>query len=391
MFFITSATAHAFAYRRWSSSLQKASMWPLFGRFSGCACVASLCGAIAYAFRMKQLTLLIVTKKLEHNSTSAADHVLRHQSGLSSGDRYGDYFAGAFVASYPFELAYVIAAILLMLQRVRRILVGNTLALRAQSVTTRLFLLAVFAGLVIGTLSNIAATVYYALSASARVAAGAAWSSNNTELGEKQDSAAHRNVTLALTISSVQRYMEAAVLMLMIVAFVVIGYKSSRVISNALRALSLTQQRLLGIPATSRRSAAPEQALLVQQASGQGRRLRRKIVITFIFVFFSLLARSFFSILYAFALAFEQESCDDRLQCGQCGPCKNTYALILRWILYTPELQLLIMIFASPLALLVALWGMTDVAEIERMPSAHEQLKGARMIANNRSSVNNSG
>ena len=49
------------------------------------------------------------------------------------------------------------------------------------------------------------------------------------------------------------------------------------------------------------------------------------------------------------------------------------------------------MIFASPLALLVALWGMTDVAEIERMPSAHEQLKGARMIANNRSSLNNSG
>ena len=42
MFFLTSATAHAFAYRRWSSSLEKASMWPLFGRFSGCACVGSL-------------------------------------------------------------------------------------------------------------------------------------------------------------------------------------------------------------------------------------------------------------------------------------------------------------------------------------------------------------
>jgi hypothetical protein len=108
-------------------------------------------------------------------------------------------------------------------------------------------------------------------------------------------------------------------------------------------------------------------------------------------VFFSLLARSFFSILYAFALAFEREDYDCDKQFEPCGPCKNSYGLILRWILYTPELQLLIMTFASPLALLVALWGMTDVAEIERMPSAHEQLKGARMITNTRSSVNNSG
>ena len=196
------------------------------------------------------------------------------------------------------------------------------------------------------------------------------------------DADARRKLSAALTLNSVQRYMEATVLLLMIAAFVGVGYKSARVISAAIHALSLTEQRLLDIPArgsTTRRSTAPDQALLVQQARGHGRRLRRKIVFTFIFVFFALLARSFFAILYALSLAFEGNNCADRKLAGQCGPCFNSFALIVRWILFTPELQPSIMIFASPLALLVALWGMTDVAEIERMPSAHKQLRTTRM------------
>ena len=45
---------------------------------------------------------------------------------------------------------------------------------------------------------------------------------------------------------------------------------------------------------------------------------------------------------------------------------------------YTPAFQQAVMVIASPLALLVALWGMSSVREIDQMPDAQEHLRMLR-------------
>ena len=47
--------------------------------------------------------------------------------------------------------------------------------------------------------------------------------------------------------------------------------------------------------------------------------------------------------------------------------------LITQWMAYTPEFQLMIVLVSSPLALLVALWGMTPKATLQLMKSSKRQ------------------
>ena len=56
-----------------------------------------------------------------------------------------------------------------------------------------------------------------------------------------------------------------------------------------------------------------------------------------------------------------------------CGECANVYAHMAQWMGYTPEFQLLIVLVSSPLALLVALWGMTSNATLQLMKSSQPE------------------
>ena len=86
---------------------------------------------------------------------------------------------------------------------------------------------------------------------------------------------------------------------------------------------------------------------------------------TAIFVFVTCLARSAFIAFYGFALS--NNDFGNQCAVSQCDACKGPWSNITFWILYTPALQNIVILIASPLALLVALWGMTDVGEIEQM------------------------
>jgi hypothetical protein len=44
------------------------------------------------------------------------------------------------------------------------------------------------------------------------------------------------------------------------------------------------------------------------------------------------------------------------------------------WILYTPEFQLTVVLISSPLALFVALWGMTNERTLQLMQSNRLQM-----------------
>ena len=104
------------------------------------------------------------------------------------------------------------------------------------------------------------------------------------------------------------------------------------------------------------------------------RQLQRKILGTFTFVFVTFLLRAVFSTMLALARALQNEG-DTACGFGSCdSQCHNVYTLMFLWILYTPEFQMLVVFVASPLSLLVALWGMTDVRALELMAANRERI-----------------
>jgi hypothetical protein len=44
------------------------------------------------------------------------------------------------------------------------------------------------------------------------------------------------------------------------------------------------------------------------------------------------------------------------------------------WLLYTPEFQLIVVLISSPLAMIVALWGMTSARMLQQMKSNRRQM-----------------
>jgi hypothetical protein len=59
--------------------------------------------------------------------------------------------------------------------------------------------------------------------------------------------------------------------------------------------------------------------------------------------------------------------------CGNdwCDPlCNNDLMLMSTWFDFTPEFTMIIFLISSPLALLVALWGMTSDRVLQRMRTA---------------------
>jgi len=146
----------------------------------------------------------------------------------------------------------------------------------------------------------------------------------------------------------VQAFSEVAVLLLIVVAFVASGVLSARRVSVT----------LLGVDAAS-------------AAAATGRALRWRMIGTTAFVFVAFVLRAAFSTMFAVALQLRgtvTESCP-----GICDECRNAYALMAQWMAYTPEFQLMIVLVSSPLALLVALWGMTSNATLHLMQSGKRE------------------
>ncbi len=89
------------------------------------------------------------------------------------------------------------------------------------------------------------------------------------------------------------------------------------------------------------------------------------------FVFVTFLLRAMFSTMNAISNALQNFDAACPTNCGI--PCNNVWALIQIWLQYTPEFQLTVVLISSPLALLFALWGMTDKRTLKCMRSRRGQ------------------
>ena len=107
-----------------------------------------------------------------------------------------------------------------------------------------------------------------------------------------------------------------------------------------------------------------------------------RIVGTAAFVFVTFLLRAVYSTM--FALANELQNSGNFVYCPSDNPCdascSNVYRLMQLWLFYTPEFQLMVVLISSPLALLVALWGMTSDRMLQRMRSNRRQMGRMRDV-----------
>jgi hypothetical protein len=154
------------------------------------------------------------------------------------------------------------------------------------------------------------------------------------------------------SIASVQRFSEVAVLLLILVSFIAVGVLSARRVSS----------RLLEVDAASAVAAT-------------GRAVRRQMVGITAFVFVTFLLRSVVSTIASVSheLRNFDKPCPESDKSIYCDTCRNVYTHITGWMLFTPEFESTVVLISSPVALLVALWGMTSKSTLHLMRSSRQE------------------
>jgi hypothetical protein len=319
-------------------------VWVLYGWFSGLMCVGSVFGAVTWAFWMQTIVALF-------NSLTP---------GLSLAQNYSfaaqyQYWGAAFYVPYAIEFLCLSVAKLLVLHRMADFAVAKEDGMRRRlAVGGRAVMAAVVVGNVVGLCGNVAAAVYAKEAGDLTSAAAAAYAANNTDGGVNFSNQANQKIYDEDVASSVQMFCEVAVLLIIIAAFAVVGIACARLVSSALRLRDLNDEHVEAV----------------------GRQLRQKIVGTGSFVFVTFLLRAVFAIMNAVSLARQnQDAACAATDTNLCDPqCFNVWYIMQQWLLYTPEFQLTVVLISSPIALIVALWGMTSERTLQYMRSSGKQM-----------------
>ncbi len=263
----------------------------------------------------------------------------------------GQYWTAALFVAYAIEFLCLSVAKLLVLHRMVDFAVPKSDGLsRRLAVGGRVVMAAVVVGNVVGLCGNVAAAVIFEQDGDLSNAAVAAFAANSTDAAYAFNVQANQKATVANDAGSVQQFCEVAVLLLINVAFAVVGAACARPVSSA------QQLHDARMDAADAAAVAPA-----------WRQLRRQILGTAAFVFVTFLLRAVFSVMNALANALQIQvaTCSNG-----CDPaCNNLWTVIQFWLQFTPEFQLSVVLISSPLALFVALWGMTDKRTLQHMRS----------------------
>ncbi len=327
-------------------------VWPLYGWFCGLMVCGSCVGCVSWAVKMMYL-----------------EDLFKGSDAASRDDRVGQYFWFArsyswgppFLVSYALEFLFLSAAKLMVLDRMAEYAAGQDEGAKKRwAAAARAVMAVVLLGNSVGVAANIAAAPHAQRAAEASSTASELYAANKPQDGRETYDIALREAALYGIISSVQSWSEVAVLLLIVVAFVVAGVFCAR----RLRAISSHAIR--------RGMDAGLAAEVV------GKRQIVQIAVTAGFVFVAFVVRSVFSTMRAVAFQLRDIS-------SNCGPlkrcdasCYNVFTLIQRWMNSTPEFQLTIVLISSPLALLVALWGVTSTFTLLLMKSRRQEMGATR-------------
>jgi len=318
-------------------------VWSLYGWFSGLMLCGSCVGAVTWAAWMQVIINEFIGVR---------------DPNLSGSQRFfywslSDRWNSGFKVMYATEFLCLSMAKLLVLDRMSDFAAGGSIS-RRLVVGKRVLMASVTAGNLAGLAGNIAASVRYGRRADLLMALSADLAANNTAAADPKFAQVSDQLQLALQISSVQSFCEVAVLLLIVLAFAVVGFACARHVSSALSVLdALGPEMAAGMHMRQN---------VVDSAMALGKQMRHKVIVTTAVVFVAFLICSVYSTLYAVALQLQEFSnmsraCSGKSVCD--ASCFNVYTHIYFWIFRTPEFQLTIVLLSKPLPLLVVLWYMT--------------------------------
>jgi len=331
----------------------KRQMWLLYGWFTALMCCGSCFGAVAWAYQMQYLVAFFSPTG---NLTSAENASLRaHAARLGV----------VFLVTYAMEFLCQSVAKMMVLDRLMHLSVPQGEPMPEYwTHGSRIVMAVVIAGNLIGFASNVAAAVYSMEMSAFAYAASEAFTSNNTETAMHFMGLADSKFHVTLIAVSVQSFCEVAVLLLIISAFILAGtlfvsYANAMLHDLALAANGNAEaiRRVDEFSSVRGRSETKKLAAIVIL---MGQRHLRQVLMTVGFVFVTFLLRAANSTMFALGNALQNDNAACASSAKKCDDsCFNMYSLMQTWLIYTPEFQLIVVLFSSPLALLVALWGMT--------------------------------
>jgi hypothetical protein len=301
-------------------------VWRLYGRFCGLMLCGSCLGVVTWAARM----ISLVNGFSANDAGSRNDRVRQFSLVALS---YS--WTAVFLVTYAIEFLCLSAAKLMVLDRMSDFAAGQHDGMRKLLVAV---MAVVVLGNAVGLAANVAAAVHAQRAAEAASSTSAFFAANNTKSVNSFRSLSQREIQLSISINSVQQFGEVTVLLLVVAAFVVVGVVCARAVSSRLRAVD----------------AASPSAVAVKE-------MRRQMVVTTAVVFIAFVVRSVYAIMAAVARQLQDSATRCPGVTSPCDPsCNNVFAHIHLWMAYTPEFQVTVILISSPLALLVALWGMTS-------------------------------
>ncbi len=338
-------------------------VWPLYGWFSGLICIGSLFGIVSAGTYMHAQTFFYTLPDIyskidaikDANDPVALVTRVSMMINLSATAVQFNHSIAAFFIAYVIEFNCACLAKLIVLDRLvdfgaRQV---NVLT-RYLYVLGRIVIATVFICNMAGLSSNIAAAVLSIQASNLNLQGSIVLNDillnyNPDTVDQQVDSflsfylQAEDKFKNAAIASSVQSAAEVFVSFLIIASFLVIGIYSVRRVNISLRSSNV---------------------------GASGRQLRIQIVVTIVCLFVTLLLRSVLSVFYALADAHfrpyqSPSSSIDSFNCSRFNTfcdqnCNSEYAMMKTWYDFTPQFIMSIFLITSPLALLVALWGMTS-------------------------------
>jgi len=214
-----------------------------------------------------------------------------------------------FVVTYSIEFFCLSVAKLMVLDRMKKLLVSDAVgSLTRWDARARFVMAAAVVGNVVGLASNVAAAVFFKKSADSTAIAAALHAANHSAAVGVFINISTYQAQDATRAMSVEQFCEFLLLLLIIVAFAVVGVACARLFSSALRDMN-------------------------DAAGAAGRKVRRQIVGTCAFVFVTFLLRVVYVTMFAVAnLGQNQGACPEAL--GPCDDCYNDYHHMQQWLLY---------------------------------------------------------
>jgi hypothetical protein len=294
-------------------------------------------GAVSWAARMTDLENYFNSSDVLSNGNPA-----QGLAQLAVSQSWRDLFT----VTYAIEFLCLSTAKLMVLDRMSDFALPQEDGVRRRWVAGgRVVMAVVVLGNAVGLAASAAAASHFQFQSAAEAysTSSAFFAANNTHAGREYRTFGSNEVQVAASTVSVQSFCEVVVLLVIVAAFVAAGVMCAR----RIRAIMIRSVRQ-GI----------DVALAMEEV---GNAHKQQMVATIAFVFAAFLLRSVFSIMFAVANQLQ----DDARRCpgvtSFCDPtCHNVFTHMQNWMLRTPEFQLMVVLVSSPVALLVALWGMSS-------------------------------